>query len=123
MIGITQLTIFSTSRMLIEELIKSYRPDSIITSIEKNEHEFTLNFTTEINNEEKEGVFMGVVEKILHLKDPSDKVMETKVEARYLQQANKEYFFSKGELVRYRGFIDTDNPFPMITNLLISLHK
>ena len=123
MIGMTELNITSTSKMLIQELTKSYKPNNIIREIQHTEFSFTLTFPTDINNDEKENVFETAVEKILHLKDPSDKKMETKVDVRYLQQASKEYFFTKGELVRYRGFIDTDNPIPMVTHLMVNLHS
>lgn len=122
MIGMTDLVITSTSRMLLEELNNSYRPNTVIQDVEKGINNFTLSFPMEIHNEEKEGIFQTVVEKILHLKDPQDRNMDTKIEAKYLQQANKEYFFSKGELVRYRGFVDTDNPLPMVTKLLLRVN-
>ncbi len=123
MIGMTDLIVTTTSRMLIEDCVKAYRPNSVMTSIQKNDCSFTISFPTDIHNEEKEGVFETLIEKILHLRDPSDRIMETKIEARYLQQASKEYLFCKGELVRYRGFIDTDNPVPMVTKLLINLSR
>ncbi|MDH5681142.1 MAG: hypothetical protein OEZ36_06130 [Spirochaetota bacterium] len=123
MIGMTDLVINSTSRMLLEELANSYRTNSVIENVEKDQNSFTLSFPTNIHNEEKEGIFETVVEKILHLKDPQDKIMETKISVVYLQQANKEYFFSKGELVRYRGFLDSDNPIPMVTKLLLNVHQ
>lgn len=122
MIGMTDLVVSSTSTMLIEELAQSYSKNDLITAVEKTDCNFTVSFTTNVHNEEKESLFVSVVEKILHLKDPSDKQMDSKIEARYLQQASKEYFFSKGELVRYRGFIDTDNPVPMVSNLIGKLH-
>ncbi len=121
MIGMTDLVITTTSRMLIEDFAKAYKPNAVISGIQKNDSRFSISFPTDIHNEEKEGVFETLIEKILHLRDPSDRIMETTIEARYLQQASKEYLFSKGELVRYRGFIDTDNPVPMVTKLLINL--
>ncbi len=121
MIGMTGLLITSTSNMLLKDLNKAYKVNDIISKVSLESCNFRIHFPTTIYNEEKEGVFATIIEKIKHLKDPQDKLMETKVEARYLQQASKEYFFSCGELVRYRGFIDTDNPLPMVTKLVISL--
>ena len=123
MIGMTQLVVTSTSELLLQELRHSYQKNDIITGIEKNSCNFSILFPTNIHNEEKEGIFEAIVQKIRHLKDPGDKLMETKIEVKYLQQASKEYYFSRGDLVRYRGFVDTDNPIPMVTELLLNVDK
>ncbi len=121
MIGMTELVITSTSQMLMKSLDRDYRPNNIITGVESDPCRFSISFPTDIHNEEKESVFETLINKIRNLKDPQDRLMETKIVVVYLQQAIKEYYFSHGELVRYRGFIDTDNPLPMVTNLLIKL--
>ena len=125
MIGITDLIVTSTSELLIKELEKEYHPESrnILDHVERKEKSFLMKFMEKIQNEEKERIFEGIVLKIKNLKDPRDSRMDIKIEARYLQQASKEYTFSSGELVRYRGFIDTDNPIPMVTNLMMGLNS
>lgn len=123
MIGMTQMVVTATSQMLLQELDKTYKPNNVVLDIEKHNGSIIISFPVDIHNEEKEGIFATVIEKIRHLKDPQDRKMETKIIIKYLQQANKEYYFSRGELVRYRGFMDTDDPLPLVTNLMLSLNS
>jgi hypothetical protein len=121
MVGMTELLIKTSSKLLIANLQRELKTSDVIQDIEATENEFHIFFHTEAESDVKETIFNSVVQKVHHVEDPADRIKETQLTIMYQQQANKEYYFSTGQLVRYRGFIDTDNPIPMLREFLINL--